>query len=102
VIALPAPTEGFFRPPLEAMACGCAVVCSDARGNRGHCVDGETCLQPPHGDVDAHVAAARRLIADHDLRERLRENGRARARQFDLAAERRRVHAVFDDLIDRS
>ena len=32
--------EGFALPPLEAMATGGAVVCTDAHGNRDFCVDG--------------------------------------------------------------
>jgi glycosyltransferase involved in cell wall biosynthesis len=99
-VALPRPCEGFFRPPLEAMACGCVVVCSDARGNRAHCVAGHTCWQPPHGDVDAHVAAVCHLLANDSVREHLRHNGRTLARDFDIGVERRRVHAVFDRLID--
>jgi glycosyltransferase involved in cell wall biosynthesis len=38
--------EGFALPPLEAMATGGAVVCTDAHGNRDFCVDGENCLMP--------------------------------------------------------
>lgn len=97
-IALPLSREGFFRPPLEALACGCAVVCSDALGNREHCLSGVTCLQPHHNNVDEHVAAALRLLSDNELRERLRREGRAHARRFDLAAERASFHAVLDEL----
>jgi glycosyltransferase involved in cell wall biosynthesis len=38
--------EGFALPPLEAMATGAAVVCTDAHGNRDFCVDGVNCLMP--------------------------------------------------------
>ena len=38
--------EGFALPPLEAMATGGAVVCTDAHGNRDFCLDGENCLMP--------------------------------------------------------
>jgi glycosyltransferase involved in cell wall biosynthesis len=101
-VALPMAREGFYRPPLEAMACGCAVVCSDALGNRAHCLSGVTCLQPRHGDADDHVAAVLRLLADSDLRERLRREGRTHARRFDLTFERASLHAVFDRLLDEA
>lgn len=38
--------EGFALPPLEAMATGGAVVCTDAHGNQDFCADGENCLMP--------------------------------------------------------
>jgi GT2 family glycosyltransferase len=38
--------EGFCLPPLESMATGGAVVCTDAHGNRDFCVNGENCLIP--------------------------------------------------------
>ena len=38
--------EGFCLPPLESMATGGAVVCTDAHGNRDFCDDGENCLIP--------------------------------------------------------
>lgn len=98
-VALPLAREGFFRPPLEAMACGCAVVCADALGNREHCLPGVTCLQPRHGDAAEHAAAVLRLLADDELRERLRREGRAHAHRFDLAAERASFRAVFDELL---
>lgn len=98
-VALPMPREGFYRPPLEAMACGCAVVCSDALGNRAHCLSDVTCLQPRHGDAADHVAAVLRLLADDSLRVRLRRAGQAHARGFDLTVERTRLQAIFDELI---
>ena len=60
--------EGFCLPPLEAMATGGAVVCTDAHGNRDFCVDGENCLMP---EPDAGAVARRmaRLLADPELRE---------------------------------
>jgi glycosyl transferase family 1 len=98
-VGLSQPEEGFYRPALEAMACGCAVVCSDARGNRAHCIAGVTCLQPPHGDADGHAAAVLQLLADPELAERLRDNARALSREFSIGIERARLHAVFDELL---
>jgi GT2 family glycosyltransferase len=78
--------EGFCLPPLEAMATGGAVVCTDAHGNRDFCSDNENCLMP--APEPAKVAAAiERLLADSALRERLGAAGRASA--ADYAWERR-------------
>ena len=66
--------EGFALPPLEAMATGAAVVCTDAHGNRDFCVDGENCLmpEPRAGAVSDAIA---RLLGDPRLRERLGRAG---------------------------
>ena len=89
--------EGFCLPPLEAMATGAAVVCTDAHGNRDFCVHGENCLMP-EPTVAAVSAACARLLADPALRERLGEAGRRTAQ--DYAWERRidEVEAFFAGL----
>jgi GT2 family glycosyltransferase/glycosyltransferase involved in cell wall biosynthesis len=65
--------EGFALPPLEAMATGAAVVCTDAHGNRDFCVDGVNCLMPEPNPLAVGAALAR-LLHDPELR---RELGRA-------------------------
>jgi glycosyltransferase involved in cell wall biosynthesis len=73
--------EGFCLPPLEAMATGGAVVCTDSHGNRDFCVDGENCLMP-EPTVAAVSAAIARLLADPGLRASLGEAGRATAADY--------------------
>jgi GT2 family glycosyltransferase/glycosyltransferase involved in cell wall biosynthesis len=78
--------EGFALPPLEAMATGGAVVCTDAHGNRDFCVDGENCLMP-EPERDSVRASLERLLTDAPLRERLGRSGERSA--GDYAWERR-------------
>jgi GT2 family glycosyltransferase len=66
--------EGFALPPLESMATGGAVVCTDAHGNRDFCRDGENCLMP-EPDVAAVSRALTATLADPALRARLGEAG---------------------------
>jgi glycosyltransferase involved in cell wall biosynthesis len=89
--------EGFALPPLEAMATGGAVVCTDADGNRDFCVDGENCLMP-EPTVEAVSGAMARLLADRELRERLGRAGVATAAGY--AWERRidALEAFLDDV----
>src|SRR5205823_13711109 len=47
-VTLPRPTEGFYLPALEAMACGAIVVCPDCVGNRDFCRDGANCFRPAY------------------------------------------------------
>jgi glycosyltransferase involved in cell wall biosynthesis len=73
--------EGFALPPLEAMATGAAVVCTDAHGNRDFCVDGVNCLMP-EPTVDAVSASLERLLDDPDLRDRLGTAGLQTAQEY--------------------
>jgi GT2 family glycosyltransferase/glycosyltransferase involved in cell wall biosynthesis len=73
--------EGFCLPPLESMATGGAVVCTDAHGNRDFCVDGENCLMPAP-DIEAVSAALARMLGDSELRERLGRAGIETARDY--------------------
>ncbi|MGO9752691.1 MAG: glycosyltransferase [Solirubrobacteraceae bacterium] len=73
--------EGFCLPPLESMATGGAVVCTDAHGNRDFCSDAENCLMP-EAEVDAVAGAIKRLLDDPQLRRRLGEAGIATAADY--------------------
>jgi GT2 family glycosyltransferase/glycosyltransferase involved in cell wall biosynthesis len=82
--------EGFALPPLEAMATGGAVVCTDAHGNRDFCVDNVNCLMPAP-TTDAVSAALARLLADPELRARLGRAGLQTAQEY---AWERRIEAL--------
>jgi GT2 family glycosyltransferase/glycosyltransferase involved in cell wall biosynthesis len=86
--------EGFALPPLEAMATGAAVVCTDAHGNRDFCVDGENCLMPDP-DPAAVSAALARLLGDGELRARLGRAGIETAADY---AWERRIDALVEFL----
>ncbi len=82
--------EGFCLPPLESMATGGAVVCTDAHGNQDFCNDGENCLMPA-AEVDAVASAIKRLLDDRRLRRWLGEAGIATAADYSWA---RRIDAL--------
>ena len=73
--------EGFGVVCAEAMAHGRPVVASAVGGLLDLVVDGETGFHVPPGDVAALRAALHRLLDDGDLRGRLGEAGRKRARE---------------------
>jgi len=75
--------EGFGMPPVEAMACGCPVLCSD-RGALGEVIGDAALILDPE---DTHDLARklRAMASDTALRERLRERGLRHARRYDWA-----------------
>lgn len=79
VVVCPSLREGFGVVCLEAMAHGRPVVASAVGGLLDLVEDGETGLLVPPGDVGALRAAIERLLADPELRRRLRDAGRRRA-----------------------
>ena len=78
--------ESFAYPPLEAMACGCAVVVGEVRGGIEYACDGENVLKVPLGDVAAARAAVHRLLDNAHLRNDLLQAGYATVKQWTWAA----------------
>ncbi|HEY7660260.1 MAG TPA: glycosyltransferase family 1 protein [Actinomycetota bacterium] len=78
--AYPSEYEGFGLPPLEAMACGVPVICSDATSLPE--VVGDGGIQVPPHDVGAWVRALRRVLEDEEVAAALRAKGPARAARF--------------------
>ncbi|MBI2953258.1 MAG: glycosyltransferase family 4 protein [Chloroflexi bacterium] len=72
--------EGFGLAPLEAMATGCPVVCSNAASLPEVC--GDAAVLVPPKDLTALVAALRRVLDDPALREVLGARGLQQAGRF--------------------
>lgn len=74
--------DGFPAPPLQAMACGAALVTTAVEGVVEYARDGSNCLLCPPGDAGTLQAQASRLVTDPPLRDRLREEGLKTAEAF--------------------
>lgn len=80
VFVYPSLYEGFGLPPLEAMACGVPVICSTGGALREMAGKAAVLVEP--GDTAGLAAQMTRVAGDPMLRECMRENGLAHARQF--------------------
>jgi len=72
--------EGFGLPPLEAMAVGTPVICSNVSSLPE--VVGEAALSFTPTDLDMAVGCILELFDNHDLAQRLANQGRKRAASF--------------------
>jgi glycosyltransferase involved in cell wall biosynthesis len=99
LFAYPSFYEGFGLPPLEAMACGCPVVVSNAAslpevcGNAAQYVD-------PH-TVDSIAEGMDRVLSDEAYRRTLIENGLARSRLFNWETAAKDHVTIFEEVVSQ-
>lgn len=80
VFVYPSLYEGFGLPPLEAMASGCPVICSNTSSLPEVCGDAALLINPENQNELAE--ALQKLLADHNLQKSLHEKGLIQARKF--------------------
>jgi glycosyltransferase involved in cell wall biosynthesis len=67
--------EGWALPPAEAMACGCAVVCTKIGGHADYAIDGKTALLAEPKNVPDMVKKLTELLKNHEKRIQLAQQG---------------------------
>lgn len=90
--------EGFFGPPMEAMACGCSVVVGKVTGYDEYIVHEGNALVVEQRDILGARAAVQRLITDISLRNSLIEAGFQTVRQWGWDRSAKAMLNVVDDL----
>ena len=78
IVLCPSWHESFPLPPIEAMACGTAVI-TTPYGTEGYAIDGHTAIVARPRVVSDFVVALDGLVRIPELRQRLASNGRAMA-----------------------
>jgi phosphatidylinositol alpha-mannosyltransferase len=99
IVCAPSTTnESFGITLVEAMASGTAVVASRMGGYAQVATDQLDAILVEPGDVEGMADAFQRLLEDTALRERLIENGRLRARDFDWPNVASQLLAYYQEL----
>ncbi len=93
VMVYPSLYEGFGLPPLEALACGAVVVCSDASALPE--VVGDAALLVDPYDVEGLADAIERALDDEQLRRTLAERGPGQAHRHTWEASAATVRAAL-------
>lgn len=91
----PSVYEGFGLPPLEAMACGTPVVCSNATALPEVVGDAAVLVDPL--DAEAITAETLRVLDDAALQAELSSSGRARAAAFTWEAATAKAWQVLSE-----
>jgi glycosyltransferase involved in cell wall biosynthesis len=75
IFLTPSLWEGYGIPGIEAMHCGCAVVCSDAEGHLMYAKDNETAIIFKSGNTNEIISALLKLLRNDTERLRIAKNG---------------------------
>jgi glycosyltransferase involved in cell wall biosynthesis len=86
--------EGFGMPPVEAMACGCPVICSD-RGSLAEIAAPAACVVDPESILQI-TEALKRVAIDSTFTDSLRKSGLRHAAQFNWRLAADKTVAVYE------
>ena len=96
-LCYPSRYEGFGLPPLEAMACGCPVLCSRSSSLPEVVGDAGILLSPD--DSDAWARALGKLLSAPPILARWRERGPAQAALFSWEKSARETLGVYEECV---
>ncbi|GAK55724.1 glycosyl transferase group 1 [Candidatus Vecturithrix granuli] len=95
LFAFPSRYEGFGLPPLEAMACGVPVICSNAASLPE--VVGDAAIQVQPENISALADAICSVLTNENLWQTLKNKGLTRAQQFSWETSARQLLKVYQD-----
>ena len=98
-MVFPSHYEGFGLPILEAMQCGCPVICSNTT-SMSEIASGCARMVDPV-DVDDIADAIESIIQNKELRAELSQKGLTRAQDYSWGETARRTLGVFNKVVAR-
>ena len=97
-LVFPSVYEGFGLPILEAMACGCPVICSRTSSIPEVAADAAIYLEDPHDSISL-AFLLKDLAESPALCDELSQKGRKQASHFSWEATARKTFEVFESLL---
>ncbi|RKZ79267.1 MAG: glycosyltransferase family 1 protein [Candidatus Parabeggiatoa sp. nov. 1] len=95
-LVFPSLYEGFGLPPLEAMACGCPVIVSNAASLPEVCGDAAIYCEPR--DPTDIASKIEQLVKDKTLQNTMRQKGLERAKQFNWDKTVQQTLTIIEEL----
>lgn len=92
-------TEGFGLVSIEAMSCGCALVCTDIPGHQDYAIDNKTALLVEPKNPEDMVKKLSELIQDNDKRFRLAYEGNEYVKNFSWDEATERMNNLIKELL---
>lgn len=90
---------GWNNPAAEAMACKAPLICTDIGGVKDFALHEETALIVPSKNPQKMAEAINRLINNHSLRNKLKENAYKRIQNFSWDSTVNRLENIINLLI---
>lgn len=101
IFIFPSLEDAFPNPPMEAMACGCAVVTTDVGGIRDFATDESAIICQP-GNLQQMLNAIKTLIENPEKWRNIAQNGRKKIKQFDYSNQAKILEEVFYEILSTS
>lgn len=88
--------EGLGLPPLEAMACGCAVTGFTGGGANEFMLEGKTALVANDGDINTAAEKLIELLRNRKLKETIRVNGLRKSKEYTFERMKQALKSFYE------
>ncbi|MFA6432140.1 MAG: glycosyltransferase family 4 protein [Candidatus Margulisiibacteriota bacterium] len=102
IFVLPSWVEGWCSPPMEAMSCGTACVCTNVGAIPDYAIDQETALIVPPRDPLAIANACMELLRDGKKRNRIATAGFEHIKPYTWERTAVQMEKIFEKVLDKS